>query len=50
MMNSIGMYKNPLTQQYVAPEGYAFFYQGINFGRIIWTARPEDYYIDKDDR
>lgn len=48
-MNSIGMYKNPLTNQYVAPYGYTFYYQGINQGRIIWTASPEGYYIAKDE-
>lgn len=48
-MNSIGMYKNPLTNQYVAPYGYSFYYQGVCQGRIIWTASPEGYYIDKDE-
>jgi len=48
-MNSIGMYKNPLTNQYVAPFGYSFYYQGVNQGRIIWTASPEGYYIAKDE-
>lgn len=47
-MNSIGMYKNPYNNQYVAPFGYAFYYQGVNQGRIIWTSNPENYYIDKD--
>lgn len=49
MGNAIGLYKNPLNNQYVAPCGYAFYYQGINQGRIIWTASPEGYYIDKDE-
>ena len=49
MGNAIGLYKNPLNNQYVAPYGYAFYYQGINQGRIIWTASPEGYYIDKDE-
>lgn len=49
MSNSIGMYKNPYNNQYVAPEGYAFYYNGINQGRIIWTSSPEGYYIDVDD-
>lgn len=48
-MNSIGMYKNPWCNQYVAPFGYAFYYQGVNQGRIIWTSSPEGYYIDKDE-
>ena len=49
MSDSIGMYRNPYNHQYVAPQGYAFYYNGINQGRIIWTASPEGYYIDKDD-
>lgn len=49
MGNGIGIYKNPWCNQYVCPEGYAFFYNGINQGRIIWTASPEGYYVDKDE-
>ena len=48
-MNSIGMYKNPYNNQYVAPYGYSFYLNGVNQGRIIWTSSPENYYIDKDD-
>lgn len=48
-MNSIGMYKNPYNNQYVAPYGYCFYLNGVNQGRIIWTSMPENYYIDKDD-
>lgn len=52
-MNSIGMYRTfnkMLNQwQYVAPYGYAFYYNGINQGRIIWTSSPEGYFIAKDD-
>lgn len=33
--------------QYVAPEGYSFFYQGHDQGRVIFTASPEGYYIQK---
>lgn len=44
----IGIYKNPLNNQYVCEEGYAFYYNGINQGRIIWTANPDGYYVDKD--
>lgn len=50
MGNGIGIYKNPWCNQYVCPEGYAFFYNGINQGRIIWTASPEGYYVDKDEK
>lgn len=49
MKNSINKYKNPWCNQYVAPQGYAFYYNGINQGRIIWTSSPEGYYIDNDD-
>lgn len=49
MGNGIGIYKNPLSNQYVCPEGYAFYYNGINQGRIIWTVSPEGYYVDKDE-
>jgi hypothetical protein len=47
-MNNITQYKIPMRNQYVAPEGYSFYYNGINQGRIIWTSSPEGYYIDKD--
>lgn len=51
-MNSIGIeiYKNPERNQYIAPQGYAFYYNGEYQGRIIWR-RPSEidgYYIDKD--
>jgi hypothetical protein len=49
MMSSIGIYKNPYTHQYVAPYGYHFMYNGVNQGRIIWTASPEGYYTEKDE-
>jgi hypothetical protein len=46
---SIGMMKNPWCNQYVAPQGYHFVYNGQNQGRIIWTNNPDGYYIDKDE-
>ena len=50
-MNAIGLkvenYKNPLCNQYVAPRGYGFFYNGEFCGTIIWTSSPENYYIKK---
>lgn len=49
LKNTINKYKNPWNNQYVAPYGYAFYYTGINQGRIIWTSSPEGYYIDKDE-
>jgi len=48
-MNKLIQYKNPYCNQYCSPYGYAFYYNGINQGRIIWTASPEGYYIDKDE-
>lgn len=47
-MNSIGM-KNAYHNQYVAPYGYHFVYNGVNLGRIIWTNNVEGYWIDKDE-
>ena len=49
MNKLIEQYKNPYNNQYVAPYGYCFYMNGVNQGRIIWTSRPENYYIDKDD-
>lgn len=49
MKNNILQYKNPYNNQYVAPYGYSFYYQGVCQGRIIWTASPEGYYIVKDE-
>ena len=47
-MKGIEQYKNPLDGQYVAPEGYSFYHNGINVGRVVWTSSPEDYYVKKD--
>lgn len=50
-MNSIGMYKNPWCNQYVAPYGYAFYdTKGNCLGKIIWRKKSEvnGIYIDKD--
>ena len=35
-MSNIAQYKNPYVQQYVAPFGYHFERDGINYGRIAW--------------
>lgn len=48
-MNNISIYKNPYNNQYVAPQGYSFYYNGECQGRIIWTSSPENYYIKKDE-
>lgn len=50
MGNSIGIYRNPFVpNQYVCEQGWHFMYNGINQGRIIWTASPEGYYVEKDE-
>lgn len=49
-MNSIGMYKNPYYDQYVAPYRYCFFNsEGKKLGRIIWENNVDGIYIDKCD-
>lgn len=49
MGNAIGMYRVPMSNQYVCDEGWHFCWNGINMGRVIWTASPEGYYIEKDE-
>ena len=54
-MNSIGMYKNPLSTdgyyQYVAPQFYHFEKDNQSLGRIIWRRINEidGIYVKKDD-
>lgn len=48
-MNNINQYKNPYNNQYVCPDGYNFYYNGICQGRIIWTSTPELYYVKEDE-
>lgn len=48
-MNGIGIYKNPLCDQYVCPEGYHFVRNGESLGRIIWTKSTDGYYTEKDE-
>lgn len=48
-IKSIKLYKNPITNQYVAPYGYCFYYNGKNQGRVIWASDPTNYYLKKDD-
>ena len=40
-MNSIGMYKNQYNNKYVEPYGYAFYINGDNQRRRIWTSITE---------
>lgn len=51
-MNAIGtkIFKNPYTNQYVAPYRYCFFdKKGRKLGRIIWTNNVDGIYIDQCD-
>ena len=51
-MNAIGtkIFKNPYTNQYVAPYSYCFFSSdGRKLGRIIWVNNVDGIYIDKSD-
>ena len=43
------IFKNPYTNQYVAPYRYCFFKDGRNLGRIIWVNNVDGIYIDKCD-
>lgn len=47
---SVGMLKNPLCNQYVAPEGYHFVHNGQNLGRIVWINdnKVDGYTVEKD--
>lgn len=46
---SIKQYKNPMCNQYVAPWGYHFVYDGQNQGRIIWRSNVDGVTIEKDE-
>ena len=49
MMNNILQYKNPYVQQYVAPYGYHFERDGVNYGRIMWMSNVDGIIIVKDE-
>lgn len=42
-------YKNPYVQQYVAPFGYHFVRNGINYGRIAWFSNVNGVTIEEDE-
>lgn len=44
----IKQYKNPYVQQYVAPYGYHFNRNGVNYGRIMWMSNVDGITIEKD--
>lgn len=44
------IFKNPYTNQYVAPYRYCFFSSGGHkLGRVIWTNNVNGIYIDQCD-
>lgn len=49
MEKDVNKYKNPLSQQYVAPWGWHFVYNGQNQGRIMWRSNVDGYTIEKDE-
>ena len=49
MMNNILQYKNPYVQQYVAPYGYHFERDGVNYGRIMWMSNVDGIIIVEDE-
>lgn len=48
-MENIKQYKNPYVQQYVAPFGYHFVRNGINYGRIAWFSNVNGVTIEEDE-
>ena len=49
MGNEVKECKNPYWNQYVAPWGWHFVYDGQNQGRIIWRNNVDGYTIEKDE-
>lgn len=49
MKNNIIQYKNPYVNQYIAPLGYHFERDGINYGRIAWFSNVNGITIEKDE-
>jgi hypothetical protein len=42
------IFKNPYTNQYVAPYGYCFYnHEGEKLGRVIWVTNVEGIYLDQ---
>lgn len=48
-MSDIKQYKNPYVQQYVAPQGYHFMRDGVNYGRVMWMSNVDGITIEKDE-
>lgn len=49
MKNDIIKLKNPYVNQYVAPQGYHFERDGVNYGRIAWFSNVNGITIEKDE-
>lgn len=48
-MENLTQYKNPYVNQYVAPLGYHFTRNNINYGRIVWLSNVDGFTIEKDE-
>lgn len=48
-MKNVTQYRNPYVNQYIAPLGYHFMRNGINYGRIAWFSNVEGITIEKDE-
>lgn len=48
-MNNINQYKNPISNQYVCPDGYHFQRDNINYGRIAWLSNTNGITVEKDE-
>lgn len=48
-MNNILQYKNPYVNQYIAPQGYHFERDNINYGRIAWFSNVNGITIVEDE-
>lgn len=46
----MSIFKNPYSDSYYAPYGYAFFKDGKNLGRIIHTKDIDGIYLDKSEK
>ena len=47
--NNILQYKNPYVNQYIAPQGYHFERDNINYGRIAWFSNVNGITIVEDE-
>jgi len=47
VLESVLICKNPYDNQYKAPYGYGFFYNGQFQGTIIWRDNVEGYELKK---